>query len=121
MYQWAATLTQNGANLPFALPLKADKVPSGFQVGGGCLRHQCQPLSSTKWDLACVHMIGTTAAPTPTHCTHYLGPLCQQAHQGPGTLSCATETCLSGQCIGYLRYSPCFVWFRCSSSSPRST
>lgn len=30
--QWAATLTQNGANLPFVSPLKADKLPGGFQV-----------------------------------------------------------------------------------------
>lgn len=37
MYQWAATLTQNGANLPFVSPLKADKLPNGFQV---CAVHQ---------------------------------------------------------------------------------
>lgn len=32
MYQWAATLTQSGKNLPFALPLQTDKLPDGFQV-----------------------------------------------------------------------------------------
>lgn len=30
--QWASTLTQNGANLPFVSPLRADKLPNGFQV-----------------------------------------------------------------------------------------
>lgn len=30
--QWAATLTQSGANLPFVAPLKADKLPTGFQI-----------------------------------------------------------------------------------------
>jgi hypothetical protein len=30
--QWAATLTQSGANLPFVYPLRADKLPTGFQV-----------------------------------------------------------------------------------------
>ncbi len=33
MFQWASTLIQNGRNLPFALPLKCDKLPDGFQVG----------------------------------------------------------------------------------------
>eukprot|EP00775_Hariotina_reticulata_P004734 gene4734-4984_t len=32
MYQWAATMTQSGANFPFALPLKADRLPAGFQI-----------------------------------------------------------------------------------------
>lgn len=32
LYQWASTLTQSGGNLPFILPLKADKIPSGFQI-----------------------------------------------------------------------------------------
>lgn len=32
LYQWAATLTTNGVNLPFALPLKADPRSDGFQV-----------------------------------------------------------------------------------------
>jgi len=32
MYQWAATLTQSGANYPFVLPLKADRLPTGFQI-----------------------------------------------------------------------------------------
>ncbi|KAL4440014.1 hypothetical protein ABPG75_003015 [Micractinium tetrahymenae] len=41
MYQWASTLVQNGRNLPFALPLKCDKLADGFQIsllrvaGGG--------------------------------------------------------------------------------------
>lgn len=33
LYQWAATLTQNGRNYPFALPLKIDKLDNGFVVG----------------------------------------------------------------------------------------
>lgn len=32
LYQWAATLTTNGRNLPFSLPLKADPRDNGFQV-----------------------------------------------------------------------------------------
>lgn len=32
LYQWAATLTSSGQNMPFALPIKADKVDQGFQV-----------------------------------------------------------------------------------------
>lgn len=32
MYQWAATLTSSGQNMPFALPLKTDKLPSGFTI-----------------------------------------------------------------------------------------
>eukprot|EP00892_Ulva_mutabilis_P003540 jgi/Ulvmu1/1558/UM110_0021.1 len=32
MYQWASTLTSSGQNMPFALPLKADKLPSGFAI-----------------------------------------------------------------------------------------
>lgn len=32
MYMWASTLTQNGANLPFISPLRADKLPTGFQI-----------------------------------------------------------------------------------------
>ncbi len=35
LYQWASTLTQSGANFPFALPLKADKEERGFKVGVG--------------------------------------------------------------------------------------
>eukprot|EP00195_Chlamydomonas_chlamydogama_P011389 CAMPEP_0202900724 /NCGR_PEP_ID=MMETSP1392-20130828/12002_1 /ASSEMBLY_ACC=CAM_ASM_000868 /TAXON_ID=225041 /ORGANISM="Chlamydomonas chlamydogama, Strain SAG 11-48b" /LENGTH=222 /DNA_ID=CAMNT_0049587165 /DNA_START=102 /DNA_END=770 /DNA_ORIENTATION=+ len=32
MYQWAATMTQSGANYPFALPLKVDKLDTGFKI-----------------------------------------------------------------------------------------
>ena len=32
IYQWAATLSQSGANYPTALPLKVDKLANGFQV-----------------------------------------------------------------------------------------
>lgn len=32
MYQWAATLTQSGANFPFILPVKADKYATGWKV-----------------------------------------------------------------------------------------
>ena len=34
LYQWAATLTSSGQNMPFALPIKTDKVDQGFQVSG---------------------------------------------------------------------------------------
>jgi hypothetical protein len=34
MFQWATTLTQSGANLPFAKVLRVDKVDRGFQVRG---------------------------------------------------------------------------------------
>ena len=33
LYQWAASLTSNGRNLPLALPLRADKTDDGFLVG----------------------------------------------------------------------------------------
>lgn len=32
MYQWAATLTQSGQNFPFACPIKADRLDTGFQI-----------------------------------------------------------------------------------------
>ncbi|GAX77054.1 hypothetical protein CEUSTIGMA_g4500.t1 [Chlamydomonas eustigma] len=32
VYQWAATLSQSGANYPTALPLKVDKLENGFQI-----------------------------------------------------------------------------------------
>eukprot|EP00882_Tetradesmus_deserticola_P026787 GHRQ01029581.1.p2 GENE.GHRQ01029581.1~~GHRQ01029581.1.p2 ORF type:complete len:144 (+),score=41.48 GHRQ01029581.1:140-571(+) len=34
MYQWAATMTQSGANFPFVLPIQVDKLqsPPGFQM-----------------------------------------------------------------------------------------
>lgn len=32
LYQWAATLTSSGQNMPFALPIKADKLDKGFQM-----------------------------------------------------------------------------------------
>lgn len=32
MYQWASTLTSSGQNLPFALPLQADKTENGFNI-----------------------------------------------------------------------------------------
>ncbi|KXZ56952.1 hypothetical protein GPECTOR_1g859 [Gonium pectorale] len=32
IYQWAATLTQSGANFPFILPVKADKYDDGFKI-----------------------------------------------------------------------------------------
>ncbi|GLC38017.1 hypothetical protein PLESTB_000445700 [Pleodorina starrii] len=32
LYQWAATLTQSGANFPFVLPVKADKYSEGFKI-----------------------------------------------------------------------------------------
>jgi hypothetical protein len=38
-YQWAATLTTNGRNMPFALPLRTDSRPDGFQAS----RRPCQP------------------------------------------------------------------------------
>lgn len=31
-YQWAATLTTSGQNLPFVLPMKTDKVEDGFMI-----------------------------------------------------------------------------------------
>ena len=32
MYQWAATLTSNGRNMPLALPLRTDQDDSGVLV-----------------------------------------------------------------------------------------
>mmetsp|Transcript_6411 Transcript_6411/g.11092 ORF Transcript_6411/g.11092 Transcript_6411/m.11092 type:complete len:174 (-) Transcript_6411:345-866(-) len=32
LYQWAASLTTNGANMPFALPQKVDRTPDGFKL-----------------------------------------------------------------------------------------
>ena len=32
LYQWAATLTVSGQNLPFALPQKVDRTDSGFTI-----------------------------------------------------------------------------------------
>lgn len=32
MYQWATTLTSSGSNLPFALPIRTDKMDKGFQM-----------------------------------------------------------------------------------------
>lgn len=32
LYQWAAGLTTNGRNMPFALPQKVDRTPSGFKL-----------------------------------------------------------------------------------------
>ncbi|KAL0028787.1 hypothetical protein WJX79_007632 [Trebouxia sp. C0005] len=32
LYQWASTLTSSGQNMPFALPIKADKLENGFQM-----------------------------------------------------------------------------------------
>ena len=43
LYQWAATLTTNGRNLPFALPLKADARPDGFQVRHQAAAQACEP------------------------------------------------------------------------------
>ncbi|KAG2489604.1 hypothetical protein HYH03_011884 [Edaphochlamys debaryana] len=32
LYQWAATVTQSGANYPFVMPMKVDKYDTGFKV-----------------------------------------------------------------------------------------
>jgi hypothetical protein len=32
LYQWATTLTQSGGNLPFAVPLRVDRLDAGLQV-----------------------------------------------------------------------------------------
>lgn len=32
MYQWAATLTSSAQNMPFSLPLQADRTPDGFDI-----------------------------------------------------------------------------------------
>ena len=32
MYQWASTLTSSGQNMPFALPLAADRTAEGFDI-----------------------------------------------------------------------------------------
>eukprot|EP00238_Polyblepharides_amylifera_P004425 CAMPEP_0196575114 /NCGR_PEP_ID=MMETSP1081-20130531/4670_1 /TAXON_ID=36882 /ORGANISM="Pyramimonas amylifera, Strain CCMP720" /LENGTH=98 /DNA_ID=CAMNT_0041893317 /DNA_START=333 /DNA_END=629 /DNA_ORIENTATION=- len=32
MYQWAATLTSSGQNMPFALPQQVDRTPNGFKM-----------------------------------------------------------------------------------------
>jgi len=32
IYQWAATITHSGQNMPFALPFRTDPLPNGFQV-----------------------------------------------------------------------------------------
>jgi hypothetical protein len=32
MYQWAATLTSNGRNMPLALPLRTDQTDNGVLV-----------------------------------------------------------------------------------------
>lgn len=70
MYQWAATLTYQGTNLPFSLPLKVDRLPTGFQVRrsggraglgvvGGRLEH-ARPLPGP----LSVHMLADCAAVT---------------------------------------------------------
>ena len=44
MYQWASTLTHQGQNMPFALPLQTDALENGFEIlflkgsGGGITR-----------------------------------------------------------------------------------
>lgn len=43
LYQWAATMTQSGSNFPFALPLLADKLPTGFQVCAVSALHAATP------------------------------------------------------------------------------
>lgn len=32
LYQWASTLTTNGRNMPFALPIKTDPIKNGFSM-----------------------------------------------------------------------------------------
>eukprot|EP00877_Chromochloris_zofingiensis_P009794 jgi/Chrzof1/5068/Cz15g10180.t1 len=32
LYQWASSITSSGANLPMSLPLKVDRMESGFQI-----------------------------------------------------------------------------------------
>lgn len=32
MFQWASTLTTSGQNMPFALPLAADRTTNGFDI-----------------------------------------------------------------------------------------
>ena len=53
LYQWAATLTSSGQNMPFALPIKTDKLEEGFQVNVQQIRHvpeigKCQRSSTAK-------------------------------------------------------------------------
>eukprot|EP00192_Tetraselmis_astigmatica_P020552 CAMPEP_0117668586 /NCGR_PEP_ID=MMETSP0804-20121206/11636_1 /TAXON_ID=1074897 /ORGANISM="Tetraselmis astigmatica, Strain CCMP880" /LENGTH=185 /DNA_ID=CAMNT_0005476503 /DNA_START=84 /DNA_END=641 /DNA_ORIENTATION=+ len=40
MYQWAATLTTSGQNMPFVLPLKTDRVDAGFQISMCAMKDQ---------------------------------------------------------------------------------
>ena len=50
LYQWASTLTTNGRNLPFALPLKTDRLDDGFQARRArqhmpaCWSHPCEAI-----------------------------------------------------------------------------
>jgi hypothetical protein len=59
MYQWAATLTSSGQNMPFALPLQADKTEDGFNItfirmiDGKIIRQAC--ISCSVESVAKVH------------------------------------------------------------------
>ena len=45
MYQWAATLTSSGQNLPFTLPLSVKKLSNGFQASAVFYSNQPTPVT----------------------------------------------------------------------------
>ena len=60
MFQWATSLTLQGANLPFVLPQRVDRLPTGFSVRAW----RAVPLCLRRGRRArCAHRL-----PTLTHC-----------------------------------------------------
>ena len=41
MYQWAATLTSSGRNMPLALPLRTDRTDEGIMVRDIAVQQSC--------------------------------------------------------------------------------
>ena len=74
IYQWAATLSQSGANYPTALPLKVDKLANGFQVTmcGNNIRYGDMGRGFTVW-----HCFGCSL---PWSCARFVALICAREH-----------------------------------------
>lgn len=117
MFNWASTLTQSGANYPFSLPLKTDKLDTGFNVrphAGWIYRHdvhssyaqctciqQCGARQTSPMFIRCLQCMVVGGLPAARMqrrcaCVHTAYAICHVMHvvQVPAGVGAACHLCV---------------------------
>jgi hypothetical protein len=91
LYQWAAALTQQGSNLPFALSQRVDRLPAGFSVRARGASRTVAPASQHTPARASLRVARTRAWLTPPRPAPQLA-LLQRDASGSGLMAVTTIT-----------------------------